>query len=93
VTAPNSWPSLVDETEPRSIIRSQHLLYRGRPTCSERKSLIKDCGWKDGDRGGSVKKSGSTERNTKTVLTPTGLLMEGVSGTFSRHTQLALFTA
>jgi len=25
-----------------------------------------------------VKKSGSTERNTKTVLTPTGLLMEGV---------------
>jgi hypothetical protein len=26
-----------------------------------------------------VKKLGSTERNTQTVLTPTGLLLEGVS--------------
>ena len=34
---------------------------------------------KDGHRGGSVKELGSTERNTKTVLTPTGLLLEGVS--------------
>jgi hypothetical protein len=49
------------------------------PTGSERSSLIKDCGWKDGHRGGSVKKLRSTERNTKTVLTPTGLLMEGVT--------------
>src|SRR5580700_5244172 len=59
------WPSSVDETEPRSIIRSQHLLYQGSPTGSERSSLSKDCGWKDGDRGGSVKRLGSTDRKTK----------------------------
>jgi len=80
VTAPNSWPSSVDETEPRSIIRSQHLLYRGRPTGSERQTLSKDCGWKDGDRGGSVNEVRiHRERKSKTVLTQAGLLMEGVS--------------
>jgi hypothetical protein len=79
VTAPNSWPSSVDETEPRSIIRSQHLLYRGRPTGSERQTLSKDCGWKDGDRGGSVNEVRiHRERKSKTVLTQAGLLMEGV---------------
>jgi hypothetical protein len=71
-------PTPVARREPRSIIRSQHLLNQGRPPGSERLSLSKDCGWKDGDRGGSVKRLGSTDRNTKTVLTTTGLLMEGV---------------
>jgi hypothetical protein len=41
---------------------------------------IRDYGWKDGDRGGSVKKLGSTERKRKIDLTRTCLLMEGVSG-------------
>jgi hypothetical protein len=76
VTAPNSWPNSRRET--RSIIGSQHLLYRGRPAGSERASLSTDSGWKDGDGGGSVKKLGSTERKNKNVLTPTGLLMKGV---------------
>jgi hypothetical protein len=45
-------------------------------------ALRKDCGWKDGDRGGPAKTQGSTgrkkEERRKTVLTHTGLLMEGV---------------
>jgi hypothetical protein len=46
----------------------------------ERKSLIKDCGWKDGDRG-SAKEQESTERKNKTVLTLTRLLMEELKAT------------
>jgi hypothetical protein len=49
-------PSAPRSTYTFKLIRSQHLLYRGRPPGSERKSLSKDCGWKDGDRGGSVNK-------------------------------------
>jgi hypothetical protein len=30
----------------------QHLLNQGHPTCTERQSLTKECGWKGGDRGG-----------------------------------------
>ena len=59
------------------MIRSQHLLYRDAQLAAS-ESLSKDCGWKEGDRGGSVKRLGSTERNIKTVLTQTGLLMEGL---------------
>jgi hypothetical protein len=35
-------------------------LKRGRPIGTERKSLNKECGWKEGDRGGS----GQTEETT-----------------------------
>jgi len=38
---------------------------RVRPTGSERKLLSKDCGWNDGDRGGSGKSLGSAGKNTK----------------------------
>jgi hypothetical protein len=30
----------------------QHLLNQVHPTCTERQSLNKECGWKGGDRGG-----------------------------------------
>ena len=29
----------------------EHVLKRVRPTCTERISITKDCGWKGGDRG------------------------------------------
>src|ERR1700747_1797065 len=34
------------------ITRWQHLLNQVHPTCTERPSLTKECGWKGGDRGG-----------------------------------------
>ena len=52
VTATNSWPSSLEKKEQRSIHRWQHLLKRVHPTCTERQSLNKECGWKGGDRGG-----------------------------------------
>jgi hypothetical protein len=45
---------------------------------TERESLSDDRGWKDGDRGSAVKRLGSTDGKNKNVLTPTGLLMEGL---------------
>src|SRR5580765_3797360 len=36
----------------RTISREQHLLKQEHPPCTERISLTKECGWKDGDRGG-----------------------------------------
>src|SRR3984893_15388732 len=52
VTATESWPSSLRKREQRSIIRSQHLLNRVHPTCTERQSLNKECRWKGDDRGG-----------------------------------------
>jgi hypothetical protein len=43
-----------------------------------KKSLNKECGWKDGDRGGLAQDSKTHLGKNKTVLTRTGLLMEGV---------------
>jgi hypothetical protein len=45
---------------------------------TERESLSEDCGWKGSDRGGAVKRLGSTDGKNKNVLTPTGLLLEGL---------------
>src|SRR5437879_379267 len=42
-----------------------------------RLALNKECGWKDGDRGGAAQSQRTTQEKTKTVLTRTGLLMEG----------------
>src|ERR1700745_2996115 len=52
VTATKSWPSFLRKGEQRSITRWQHLLNQVHPTCTERPSLTKECGWKGGDRGG-----------------------------------------
>jgi hypothetical protein len=44
------------------------------------KSLLKERGWKDGDRGGLAqsKVTNQNQGTEKTFLTHTGLLMEGV---------------
>jgi hypothetical protein len=63
---------------------------REHPPSTERISLTKECGWKDGDRGGlaegqeltrkkrRTKTSLQERKKRKTYLTLTGLLMEGV---------------
>jgi hypothetical protein len=38
----------------------------------------KECGWKDGDRGGPAQTEKPSDREKQTVLTLTGLLMEGL---------------
>src|SRR4029077_20858629 len=64
--------------KPRSIIRWQHRLNREHPTCTERQSLIEECGWKGGDSGDSAGKKQHDQQIPKPIpLTPTGLLMEG----------------
>jgi hypothetical protein len=40
-------------------------------------SLIEECGWKGGDSGDSAAKKKVANKNTRTDLTSTGLLMEG----------------
>src|ERR1700730_13117881 len=66
VTATESWPSSLRKREQRSIIRSQHLLNRVHPTCTERQSLNKECGWKGGDRSGLAQGQELTERKRRT---------------------------
>ena len=55
---------------------------REHPTCTERKSLTQECGWKGGDRGGLAEreKESRTHGKSKTPLTGSGLLMEGPLG-------------
>jgi hypothetical protein len=59
------------------------------PTCTERPSLNKECGWKGGDRGGlaqweqfgkrrNKEEERKKEKNESKGLTLTGLLMEGL---------------
>src|SRR5271169_6797727 len=50
----------------------------GTPTRSERKSLKKECGWKDGVRGGPAQGQEPTGRKKKTDLTRISLLREGI---------------
>ena len=52
----------------RSILRLQHLLKRERPTGTERKTVPKRCGWKDGDRGGSAQRQRTHVRKNKNRL-------------------------
>ena len=70
VTATNSWPSFLRKGGQRSITRWQHLLNRVHPTCTERPSLNKECGWKGGDRSGLAQGQELTgrKRRTKTSL-------------------------
>src|ERR1700692_2902974 len=42
----------------RSRYSRRALLNWERPPCTERKSLNKECGWKDGDRGGPAQTEG-----------------------------------
>jgi hypothetical protein len=52
---------------------------REHPTCTEQISLTKECGWKDGDRGGLADwKQTHGKKKEKCALTSIGLLMEGL---------------
>jgi hypothetical protein len=54
---------------------------REHPTCTERKSLNYECGWKGGNRGGLAGRKKFVEREnvekSKKLLTGIGLLMDG----------------
>jgi hypothetical protein len=53
---------------------------REHPPSTERISLTKECGWKDGDRGGLAEwEQTHGKKKAKFALTSTGLLMEGLS--------------
>jgi hypothetical protein len=60
-------------------------LKREHPTCTERQSLTKECGWKDGDRGGPAQTQNPLGGKRKTDLTLTGLLMEGLGQYIAIH--------
>jgi hypothetical protein len=53
--ASNSSPKNLRDSWKPVEYSSFTLLKRERPTCTERKSLTKECGWKDGDRGGPAR--------------------------------------
>jgi hypothetical protein len=48
------------------------------PNWHRAKIAPQECGWKDGDRGGLAQRQRTHLRKNKTILTGTGLLMEGV---------------
>src|SRR6202162_2992896 len=78
VTATKSWgptPTEMVGTEVDYQVAAP--LKRERPTGTERQSLTKECGWKDGDRGGPAQTQKPLGGKRKTDLTLTGLLMEG----------------
>jgi hypothetical protein len=53
VTATKSWGPTLTESVGREVDSQVAApLKREHPTCTERISLTKECGWKDGDRGG-----------------------------------------
>jgi len=93
VTATKSWgPTPTEEVgiEVDYQVAAPKGLKREHPPCTERISLTKECGWKDGDRGGlaqgqeltgrkrRTKTSLQERKKEKTSLTLTGLLMEGL---------------
>src|SRR5258708_8612553 len=65
VTATVPGPVPFERREQRSITRWQHLLNQVHPTCTERPSLTKECGWKGGDRGGLAQWESFGKRDNK----------------------------
>ena len=80
MTATKSWGPTPAEKVGREVDSQVAApLKREHPTGTERTSLTKECGWKDGDRGGLAQTQKiSWEEKRKTDLTLTGLLMEGL---------------
>jgi hypothetical protein len=79
VTATKSWGPTPTETLGTEVdYQVAAPLKREHPTGTERISLTKECGWKDGDRGGPAQTQNPLVRKRKTDLTLTGLLMEGL---------------
>jgi hypothetical protein len=76
-----AWPNFhpEDETGGRQSGGSTGCNENAQLAPSE-KSLIEECGWKDGDSGNPAGRKTLVQRkNQRTRLTPTGLLMEGYS--------------
>ena len=65
MTASIAWPTSILEMEERSTIRWQHRLKREHLTCTERKSLTEECGWKGGDSGDSAERKNLVQRKNK----------------------------
>ena len=85
MTATKSWgPTPAEQVGTEVDYQVAAPLKREHPTGTERISLTKECGWKDGDRGGPVQTQNPLVRKRKTDLTLTGLLMEGL-GQFTRR--------
>jgi hypothetical protein len=79
VTATKSWgptPTGTVGTEVDYQVAAP--LKREHPPCTERQSLNKECGWKDGNKDGPAQTQNPLVRNRKTDWTLTGLLMEGL---------------
>jgi hypothetical protein len=81
VTATKSWGPTLTETVGREVdYQVAAPTEREHPPCTERLSLTKECGWKDGDRGGLAEwKQIHGKKKEKVCLDSTGLLMEGVT--------------
>ena len=78
VTAFNRLAHFHQRMDERSIIRWQHRLKREHPTCTERtKSLNKSADGRVATVATRWEKNIVQRKNSKTHLTPTGLLMEG----------------
>ena len=78
MTALIAWANFCREAEERSTIRWQRRLKRERPTCTERTKLLLESA--DGRMASVANSAGEklvNQNNTRTHLTPTGLLMEG----------------
>jgi len=80
VTATNSWGPTLTETVGREVDNQVAAPTETRtPTLHRANIAHKECGWKDGDRGGLAEwELTLRKKKVKACLTSTGLLMEGV---------------
>src|ERR1700746_2786241 len=65
VTATNSWPSFLRKGGTEVDYQVAAPTEQVHPTCTERPSLTKECGWKGGDRGGLAQWESFGKRNKK----------------------------
>jgi len=80
VTATKSWPSFRREIGAKVEVAAP--AETRTPNMHREKIAQKECGWKDGDRGGPAQKGQkppTAKEKEKTDLTHTGLLMDGRS--------------
>ena len=80
MTATNSWGPTLTETVGREDDNQVAAPTETRtPTLHRANIAHKECGWKDGDRGGLAEwELTLRKKKVKVCLTSTGLLMEGV---------------
>ena len=79
MTATKSWGPTLTEKVGREVDSQVAAPTEARTPNWHRANIAhKECGWKDGDRGGLAQKQKAPGKKNKTVLTLTGLLMEGL---------------